>query len=94
MDFEGNADRIIESIRIAKAKGASFRTGPELEITYVPRSIYEADCKVDMDVWITFSKMTLMSIRGRCFAESLLTQIVKIFFLTLECMLIGYSSNN
>jgi len=34
MDFEGNAERIIESIRLAKAKGARFRTGPELEITY------------------------------------------------------------
>lgn len=35
MDFEGNAERIIESIRIAKARGATFRTGPELEITYL-----------------------------------------------------------
>lgn len=33
MDFEGNRDRIIESIRVAKQRGASFRTGPELEIT-------------------------------------------------------------
>ncbi|KAI6244592.1 Glutamine-dependent NAD(+) synthetase [Erysiphe necator] len=33
LDFEGNADRIIESIRIAKKKGASLRIGPELEIT-------------------------------------------------------------
>ncbi|KAF5092944.1 hypothetical protein D0Z00_004326 [Geotrichum galactomycetum] len=33
LDFEGNRDRIIESIRQAKAKGATFRTGPELEIT-------------------------------------------------------------
>ena len=33
MDFEGNRDRIIESIRLAKEQGAQFRTGPELEIT-------------------------------------------------------------
>lgn len=33
LDFEGNRDRIIESIRQAKAAGATFRTGPELEIT-------------------------------------------------------------
>ena len=32
MDFEGNLKRIIESIRIAKEKGARFRLGPELEI--------------------------------------------------------------
>jgi NAD+ synthase (glutamine-hydrolysing) len=35
MDFEGNAERIIESIKIAKERGATFRTGPELEITYL-----------------------------------------------------------
>lgn len=33
LDFEGNRDRIIESIRIAKKKGARLRVGPELEIT-------------------------------------------------------------
>ncbi|CAO2655649.1 Nn.00g044520.m01.CDS01 [Neocucurbitaria sp. VM-36] len=33
LDFEGNRDRILESIRIAKEKGATLRTGPELEIT-------------------------------------------------------------
>lgn len=35
LDFVGNRDRIIESIRRAKAAGASLRVGPELEITYV-----------------------------------------------------------
>lgn len=35
LDFEGNAERIIESIRIAKKAGASLRVGPELEVTYV-----------------------------------------------------------
>jgi len=33
LDFEGNAERIIESIRIAKSKHAMLRVGPELEIT-------------------------------------------------------------
>ncbi len=33
LDFDGNKDRIIESIRQAKAAGASLRVGPELEIT-------------------------------------------------------------
>jgi len=32
LDFEGNCERIIESIKIAKEKGATFRVGPELEI--------------------------------------------------------------
>ncbi len=32
LDFEGNLARISESIRIAKARGAKFRLGPELEI--------------------------------------------------------------
>ncbi|KAJ5947595.1 hypothetical protein N7466_000610 [Penicillium verhagenii] len=33
LDFEGNAARIIESVRQAKAAGATLRVGPELEIT-------------------------------------------------------------
>lgn len=32
LDFEGNRDRILESIKQAKAEGASLRVGPELEI--------------------------------------------------------------
>ncbi|KAF2101608.1 glutamine-dependent NAD(+) synthetase with GAT domain-containing protein [Rhizodiscina lignyota] len=32
LDFEGNTNRIIESIRIAKERGATLRCGPELEI--------------------------------------------------------------
>lgn len=33
LDFEGNTNRIIESIKLAKAKGAKIRVGPELEIS-------------------------------------------------------------
>ncbi|AET41461.1 glutamine-dependent NAD(+) synthetase Ecym_8175 [Eremothecium cymbalariae DBVPG len=33
LDFEGNRDRIVESIKIAKSKNAKLRVGPELEIT-------------------------------------------------------------
>ena len=31
LDFEGNLARIIESIKIAKERGARYRLGPELE---------------------------------------------------------------
>ncbi|SSD60446.1 probable Glutamine-dependent NAD(+) synthetase [Saccharomycodes ludwigii] len=33
LDFEGNRDRILESIKISKEKKARLRVGPELEIT-------------------------------------------------------------
>ena len=33
MDFDGNCSRIVQSIRIAKAQGAKYRVGPELEIS-------------------------------------------------------------
>jgi NAD+ synthase (glutamine-hydrolysing) len=33
LDFKGNLERILESIRIAKERGATLRIGPELEIT-------------------------------------------------------------
>lgn len=29
LDFEGNRDRILDSIHMAKAQGAALRTGPE-----------------------------------------------------------------
>ncbi|OCT48717.1 putative glutamine-dependent NAD(+) synthetase [Cladophialophora carrionii] len=32
LDFRGNLQRILESIRVAKSEGAKLRTGPELEI--------------------------------------------------------------
>ena len=32
LDFEGNLERIKESIRISKKAGATYRLGPELEI--------------------------------------------------------------
>lgn len=35
LDFEGNLDRILQSILEAKETGANFRTGPELEIRYL-----------------------------------------------------------
>ena len=33
LDFEGNLDRILDSIRAAKEAGSRFRSGPELEVT-------------------------------------------------------------
>lgn len=35
LDFAGNVARILESIRLAKEAGATYRTGPELELWYV-----------------------------------------------------------
>ena len=32
LDFEGNLERILSSIRVAKDGGARYRTGPELEV--------------------------------------------------------------
>jgi hypothetical protein len=32
LDFDGNQQRIIQSIAIAKSRGATLRVGPELEI--------------------------------------------------------------
>lgn len=45
LDFDGNLSRIIDSIREAKVQGASYRTGPELEVTgySCEDHFYEAD---------------------------------------------------
>ncbi|GAA5985841.1 hypothetical protein JCM11641_005317 [Rhodosporidiobolus odoratus] len=38
LDFDGNLNRILKSISVAKERGAKLRIGPELEIPYVPPS--------------------------------------------------------
>lgn len=45
LDFDGNCERIIESIRIALEKGSGFRIGPELEVCgySCEDSFYEED---------------------------------------------------
>lgn len=45
LDWEGNAERIIESIRQAKAAGAKLRVGPELEITGIFVPVYRLHCR-------------------------------------------------
>jgi predicted amidohydrolase len=43
LDWEGNRDRILESIKVAKSRGATIRTGPELEIpgtTWQPQIVH------------------------------------------------------
>ena len=57
LDFDGNKRRIIESIKIAKQKGARYRVGPELEITGYSCE----DHFYEMDM-ITFSWMALCDI--------------------------------
>lgn len=64
LDFEGNLHRILESIRIAKEKGAKLRVGPELEVTYVYSCLKciilctEGILIVAMGVKITFWKVS------------------------------------
>jgi len=92
MDFEGNAERIIQSIQIAKERGATFRTGPELEITYLTLTNFTAFRTFsyfysgDTDVWITFLRMIPMFILGNCCAESFLIRTARTFYLISECM--------
>lgn len=53
LDFQGNLQRILESIRLAKSKGAKLRTGPEVGgLTKTPRNeTDQASWKFpDMDV--------------------------------------------
>ena len=90
MDFEGNAERIIESIRIAKKRGATFRTGPELEITYPSFNLQMVDLIADMAVWTIFWRTTHTYIPGKCFAVSFHTKIAKTYCSISECTEIWY----
>ncbi|XP_032213982.1 glutamine-dependent NAD(+) synthetase isoform X2 [Mustela erminea] len=46
LDFEGNLQRILKSIEIAKRKGARYRLGPELEIWPVMHKNVRYNCRV------------------------------------------------
>lgn len=60
LDFQGNRDRILESIKIAKEKGATLRTGPELEVpgygTFESLVLLQPSTDIFKAVWITISK--------------------------------------
>ncbi|KAJ1974058.1 glutamine-dependent NAD(+) synthetase [Dimargaris cristalligena] len=46
LDFDGNLERIRKSIQLAKAAGATIRTGPELEITPVSHKGVHYNCRI------------------------------------------------
>uniref|UniRef100_A0A7N6FI82 Glutamine-dependent NAD(+) synthetase n=1 Tax=Anabas testudineus TaxID=64144 RepID=A0A7N6FI82_ANATE len=46
LDFEGNLDRILKSVEIAKTQGAKYRLGPELEIWPVMHHNVRYNCRV------------------------------------------------
>lgn len=51
LDFQGNADRILQSIREAKTAGASLRIGPELEITGYGCLDHFLESDTDLHAW-------------------------------------------
>lgn len=59
-------ERILESIAIAKSRGATLRVGPELEIPYVDSSITILSCDysnlVDMGASTIFLKVVISNI--------------------------------
>ena len=61
LDFTGNKDRIVESIRVAKSRGAKLRVGPELEISGYVSSILVTllDASYAHDVWHSASLVLL-----------------------------------
>uniref|UniRef100_A0A671VJA2 Glutamine-dependent NAD(+) synthetase n=1 Tax=Sparus aurata TaxID=8175 RepID=A0A671VJA2_SPAAU len=46
LDFEGNLERILKSIEIAKAHGAKYRLGPELEIWPIMHHNVRYNCRI------------------------------------------------
>uniref|UniRef100_A0A8P4KU10 Glutamine-dependent NAD(+) synthetase n=1 Tax=Dicentrarchus labrax TaxID=13489 RepID=A0A8P4KU10_DICLA len=46
LDFEGNLERILKSIEIARANGAKYRLGPELEIWPIMHHNVRYNCRV------------------------------------------------
>ena len=57
LDFEGNLERILASIRLAREAGARYRTGPELEVTgyNCQDHFYESDTLLHS--WEVFARL-------------------------------------
>lgn len=55
LDFIGNRNRIVESIKIAKSRGATFRCGPELEITGYGCLDHFLESDVYLHAWENFA---------------------------------------
>ena len=51
MDFDGNLQRILESIKVAKEKGAKYRLGPELEVTGYGCNDHFFECDTFLHSW-------------------------------------------
>ena len=51
MDFDGNLQRILESIKIAKERGAKYRLGPELEIPGYGCNDHFLECDTFLHSW-------------------------------------------
>ncbi|XP_041452892.1 glutamine-dependent NAD(+) synthetase-like [Lytechinus variegatus] len=57
MDFEGNYERILKSIAIAKEKGARYRLGPELEITGYGCNDHFYESDTNLHSWQILAKL-------------------------------------
>ena len=51
MDFDGNLQRILKSVRVAKEKGAKYRLGPELEVTGYGCNDHFLECDTFLHSW-------------------------------------------
>ena len=69
LDFDGNLERTMESIRQAKARGARVRVGPELEITGYScgDAFYESDTLVH--AWGSLAKLLDSDVTDGCLCD-------------------------
>jgi len=64
LDFEGNLERILLSIRKAKEAGATLRVGPELEITGYGLLDHHLEADTFLHSWEMLAK--ILTNRGMC----------------------------
>ncbi|XP_042873828.1 glutamine-dependent NAD(+) synthetase-like, partial [Penaeus japonicus] len=57
MDFQGNLDRIVESIEQAKAAGARYRCGPELDITGYSCGDHHHESDTHLHAWQVLAQL-------------------------------------
>ena len=76
MDFDGNLRRILESVKIAKDKGAAYRLGPELEITGYGCNDHFFESDTYLHSWEVLGKLLdhrfVLSWREGCMASQII----------------------
>jgi NAD+ synthase (glutamine-hydrolysing) len=84
LDFDGNVERILVSVKEARAKGAKYRTGPELEITGYSCEDHFLESDTLLHSWQVLKTLLEHPECQGILVKSLITYLKRLFYLPLS----------